>query len=110
MEGNGQSEITEAILGTERCQSGKLIINAKDISIVPDDRIGKGMIKEFSIGENVMLRERDSIRFDKKTIREKARDLIDKYDVRLSMRRQRLSRYRRKSAESDFRKGDRTGQ
>lgn len=84
VEGNGQSEITEAILGTERCQSGELIINAKDISIVPDDRIGKGMIKEFSIGENVMLRERDSIRFDKKRIREKARDLIDKYDVRLS--------------------------
>lgn len=84
VEGNGQSEITEAILGTERCHSGELIINAEDISIVPDDRIGKGMIKEFSIGENVMLRERDSIRFDKKRIREKARDLIDKYDVRLS--------------------------
>ena len=84
VEGNGQSEITEAILGTERCQSGELIIKAKDISIVPDDRIGKGMIKEFSIGENVMLRERDCIRFDKKRIREKARNLIDKYDVRLS--------------------------
>ncbi len=84
VEGNGQSEIAEAILGMERCQSGELTINVNDISIVPDDRTGKGMIKEFSIGENVMLREGDSIRFDKKRIRQKAREIIEKYDVRLS--------------------------
>ncbi|MCE1164102.1 MAG: ABC transporter ATP-binding protein [Bacteroidetes bacterium] len=84
VEGNGQSEIVEAILGTEKIHSGKMEIRTRDVSLVPDDRIGKGMIKEFTVGENVLLREKKFFIYNAKRIKEKARDIISKYDVRLS--------------------------
>lgn len=84
VEGNGQSEIVEAILGAEKHHAGILEIKTKDVSLVPDDRIGKGMIKEFTVGENVMLRQKKDIVYSRKKISEKARELINKYDVRLS--------------------------
>ncbi len=84
VEGNGQSEIVEAILGSEKHHSGKLEINADNVSLVPDDRIGKGMIKEFSVGENVLLREKKELIYDNKKIRDRSSKIITKYDVRLS--------------------------
>ncbi|MDD5362930.1 MAG: ABC transporter ATP-binding protein [Ignavibacteria bacterium] len=84
VEGNGQSEIVDTIIGALKISAGSLKLNTGDVSLVPDDRIGKGMIKEFNIGENVLLREKNVTHFTKKNIKETSEKVISEYDVRLS--------------------------
>jgi simple sugar transport system ATP-binding protein len=50
---------------------------------VPDDRIKKGMIKEFSVGENIIIKKKNLKSVNSKSILKAANDVIIKYDVRL---------------------------
>ncbi len=59
VEGNGQNEITDIISGIIKNYGGKYEKKTDSISIVPDDRLRKGMIKEFSVGENILIRKRN---------------------------------------------------
>lgn len=83
VEGNGQSELIDVIYGLNKKYTGKYIKNTDRISLVPDDRIKKGMIKEFSIGENLLLRIPGENIFRKKLLKEKEEELIKEYDVRV---------------------------
>ena len=56
VEGNGQNEIVDVITGLEKNYQGSINSVTENISLVPDDRLKKGMIKEYSIGENIFLR------------------------------------------------------
>lgn len=58
VEGNGQSEIADIVCGLEKNFEGELIPSEPDVSIVPDDRLKKGMIKEFSVGESMILKRK----------------------------------------------------
>lgn len=84
VEGNGQNEIVDIILGLESKFTGSKKAGSGKISLVPDDRIKKGMIKEFSIGENVMLKDQDSKLMTLKKLNGISEKVIEKYDVRLS--------------------------
>lgn len=66
--GNGQRELAEVITGLRRATEGKIYVREKDITNsstkkiidqgvghIPEDRIGMGLIMDFSIAENAIL-------------------------------------------------------
>lgn len=68
--GNGQSELAEVITGLRKVQRGKILLEGKDIthespgdrtdrmlSYIPEERMRDGMIKDFTVAENMVLRE-----------------------------------------------------
>jgi len=68
VEGNGQTELIEALMGLRRLTAGKILLHEKDItgmspderiqlgvSHIPEDRYKRGMIRDFTIQENIIL-------------------------------------------------------
>lgn len=68
IDGNGQSELLEAITGLRKSKSGKVTINGKDVTNlkprkvteagvghIPQDRHKHGLVLDFSIGHNIAL-------------------------------------------------------
>ena len=68
--GNGQRELAETITGLRKTTSGKVFLEGEDVtalspgeitdrmlSYIPEERMRDGMIKEFSVAENMILRE-----------------------------------------------------
>lgn len=66
--GNGQTALIEAIAGIRRPTSGRITLDGRDIGgigaravmglgigHIPDDRFEKGVVREFSIAENLIL-------------------------------------------------------
>jgi len=84
VEGNGQNEIADVILGLEKDFEGQFKTSVQKISLVPDDRIKKGMIKEYSIGENMILKNSPKSFITLKLLHGISRKVINDYDVRVS--------------------------
>ena len=99
--GNGQIEIADAIAGLAKISEGKVILNGKDISVesirrrilegisyIPEDRQDVGLVMDFSLEDNLVLKTYKNERFSKKgilshkAIRENGEELIAKYDIR----------------------------
>jgi general nucleoside transport system ATP-binding protein len=101
VDGNGQSELIEAITGLRKIDSGTVKLNGKDITKlsprkitesgiahIPQDRHKHGLVLDFPIGENMVLQtyyqEPNSkmgvLNF--KNIYKKAKSLIEEFDVR----------------------------
>ncbi|MDO5738831.1 MAG: ABC transporter ATP-binding protein [Ornithinimicrobium sp.] len=68
VQGNGQTELAEVILGLEEADAGRLLLDGQDllskgvkerlrsgIGFVPEDRSTDGVIASFSIAENLVL-------------------------------------------------------
>jgi len=68
VEGNGQTELVEVLIGLRRSTGGKILLNNTDItemspgerirlgiSHVPEDRHKRGLIPDFSVMENLIL-------------------------------------------------------
>jgi len=68
--GNGQRQLAEVITGLRKVTGGKVILEGEDItdmlpgevtnrmlSYIPEERMKDGMIKDFSVAENMVLRE-----------------------------------------------------
>ncbi|MFQ6032886.1 MAG: ABC transporter ATP-binding protein, partial [Candidatus Zixiibacteriota bacterium] len=66
--GNGQRELTEVITGLRRATGGKVLIFGRDmtnrspaevieagVGHIPEDRIGMGLVMDFSVAENLIL-------------------------------------------------------
>jgi len=101
IDGNGQSELIEAITGLRKIESGKVNINNIDItnkspkeiiknniSTIPEDRQKRGLILDYTIAENMVLENYNKAPFSHNgilnhgEIKEFAKDLINKFDVR----------------------------
>ena len=101
VDGNGQSELIEAITGLRKSKSGSVMLNGKDVTNwkprrvteggighIPQDRHKHGLVLDFSIGENMVLQTYYKRPFSRNgilsipTIMEKAKSLIKEYDVR----------------------------
>lgn len=101
VDGNGQTELIEAITGLRKAQSGSITINKKNITNlkprkvtesgighIPQDRQKYGLVLDFPIGENMVLQTYYQKPYSKnkilnfKEINKKAKGLIDEYDVR----------------------------
>ena len=68
--GNGQRELAEAITGLRRITDGRVFLEGKEVTnnppgeitdrmlaYIPEERMRDGMIKNFSVAENMILRE-----------------------------------------------------
>ncbi|GAA1327607.1 ABC transporter ATP-binding protein [Leucobacter albus] len=68
VQGNGQTELTESLVGLQQLTSGDITLNGKSIAgkpvkqiiddgvgFVPEDRIEDGLVGAFSVAENLML-------------------------------------------------------
>lgn len=101
VEGNGQSELIEAITGLRNIVSGKIKLRDKDISKynarqikrekvahIPEDRQKRGLVMDFDLKENIILGYHDLEPFSKNgimqhdNIAQYTEDLIEKYDIR----------------------------
>ncbi|CDO02173.1 Galactose/methyl galactoside import ATP-binding protein MglA [Oceanobacillus picturae] len=101
VDGNGQSELIEAITGLKKAQKGSIELNGKAITNlsprkvtesgvghIPQDRHKFGLVLDFPIGENIVLQTYYKKPYSKykvlnyKEIYDKAEKLIKEYDVR----------------------------
>jgi general nucleoside transport system ATP-binding protein len=101
VEGNGQSELIEAITGLKKIQSGTIELNGKKLNglsprkvteagvgHIPEDRHKLGLVLDFTVGENIALQTYYKKPLSKffmmsyKAVYEKAEELIKDYDVR----------------------------
>lgn len=101
VEGNGQSELIEAITGLRKSESGTINFKNKDITResirnrinsgiahIPEDRHKRGLVLDYTIEENMVLEVYDKKPFsnkgllNKKEIKKYAEKIIDEFDVR----------------------------
>ncbi|MBS4221692.1 ABC transporter ATP-binding protein [Lederbergia citrea] len=101
VDGNGQSELIEAITGLRKSESGSIKLNGKEIANmkprkitesgighIPQDRHKHGLVLDFPIGENMVLQTYYKQPYSKsgvlnfKEIYKKAKQLINEFDVR----------------------------
>lgn len=104
VEGNGQSELVEVLTGLREKDGGEFFIKGVEasgqspsqirnlgIAHVPEDRLAMGLSKDATILENITMGIQydepyavKGIHLNKTKIKEKARDLIKKFDIRTS--------------------------
>lgn len=101
VEGNGQSELAEVLTGLRKVTGGKIILNGEEINglsprkifekkvaYVPEDRQLRGLVLDFSLSENMVLKNfyrppfAKGIRIFWDKVRDYARKLIKEFDVR----------------------------
>ncbi len=101
VDGNGQRELVEAVVGLRRPSAGQILLRGKDIthadaaasiasgvSHVPEDRQRRGLVLEFDLVENIALGDHRRPPFvkrgllDRHAMDETARQRIADYDVR----------------------------
>ena len=101
--GNGQRELVEAIAGLRKLNTGTIclasqVINdlnirqrsGRGINIVPEDRMGMGLVPNLNTLENIILRTyylkkyRDRFFLDYKLIRQEAEKMVEDYNIFLS--------------------------
>jgi len=101
VQGNGQTELTEALLGLQPRVTGSILLDGKELTgrsvhsilnagvgFVPEDRTEDGLVAEFTIAENLMLDRSDtepfvrhgSLRLD--YLADFAREKVAEFDVR----------------------------
>ncbi|WP_151083200.1 ABC transporter ATP-binding protein [Nocardioides cynanchi] len=103
VQGNGQTELTEALVGLEHVQSGTVSLEGRDVTragidamiglgvgYVPEDRLHDGLVSSFSVSENLVLDLyhrppfSKGISLDLDRIRQNAEERIEEFDVRTS--------------------------
>src|SRR5471032_11080 len=99
VEGNGQTELLEAIAGIRDVTSGEIILGATDItdrsvhergeaglSHIPEDRHRRGLILDYSIADNLIFGQQHHYTtngiLDRDAILDHARQRIIEYDIR----------------------------
>lgn len=99
--GNGQRDLAEVIAGLRKPESGRIYLEGEDVtdcnvheltskmlSYIPEERMRDGMIKEFTVAENMILREHDQPKFSKKgflklrEIENHTKRLIDQFNIK----------------------------
>ena len=101
VDGNGQSELVEAITGLRHVDAGEILVDGTDLTgrnahtmvhhgvcHIPEDRHRRGLILPFTLAENLALRDYDLPEMSRyglispRRMRERAQRLLDEYDVR----------------------------
>ena len=103
VDGNGQSELIEAVTGLRRPESGAIRVAGEDltarsartmvrhgVSHIAEDRHRRGLVLNFSVAENLALREYNTTKLSTRgwlstsRMRSRATGLIREFDVRCS--------------------------
>lgn len=101
IDGNGQSELVYSITGLEKIKSGNIYLKGEEITNanvyrrnklgighIPEDRHKYGLVLDFTLENNLVLKKFEEERFQKfkfikrDEIREYANKLIDEFDIR----------------------------
>lgn len=104
VQGNGQTELAEVILGLSTPEQGRIVLEGRDLAkqsvskrlskglgFIPEDRSTDGVVASFSIAENLILDQfRDEpfsssgVFLHPKTVNENADKLVDEFDIRIT--------------------------
>jgi simple sugar transport system ATP-binding protein len=103
VQGNGQTELVEAIAGLRRVASGSISLGGREITAdsprerhaagmahIPEDRQRQGLVVDMSITENLVLTRYHNAEFshgmlmDWAAAKEKSRAMVASYDIRTS--------------------------
>lgn len=100
IEGNGQSELLEAITGLRPASGGSVTIAGKSVlgmtpgqirnvglAHVPEDRLATGVAKDATVGENLLMGRQRSfaqwgIHLKRKAVNAYAKELTESFDIR----------------------------
>ena len=101
VQGNGQTELIDSVMGIRVPLSGSVLIGGKDVTSaspremhrmsvahIPEDRQGSGLVIDFTVTENLILDGyyvppySRGIQMDWRKAAESAERLVDEYDVR----------------------------
>ncbi|MCL1820938.1 MAG: ABC transporter ATP-binding protein [Oscillospiraceae bacterium] len=101
VDGNGQTELVEALTGLRNVQNGSVFLNGKDITDdktgkriksgmahIPEDRQRRGLILDFTLEDNLVIERYRDEPFAKRgllqrdAIRQNAEQIIENFDVR----------------------------
>lgn len=101
VQGNGQTELVEALTGLRHVEEGRITLFDQDITNdspraitnrgvahVPEDRQRMGMVKPFQVMDNIVLNQYQKAPFahgiliNDRAIEEHAAELVERYDVR----------------------------
>ena len=101
IEGNGQKELVDAIANLLKVQAGTIRVNGQEIqntsvknvinkkvNIIPEDRHRRGIVLDFDVAHNLMLKNYDKRQFSKsiffsfKKINQFVNEIIERFDVR----------------------------
>jgi simple sugar transport system ATP-binding protein len=101
VDGNGQLELCEALIGGRRIQSGEVLLGGepvthksirqhldKGMADIPDDRQKKGLVLQYPVKDNFVLSSQRSKKFttgvflNTKKIEKHAENLVAEFDVR----------------------------
>lgn len=110
VDGNGQLELEEALVGLRKAQQGKIKVLGKDIasydagmvlksglSHIPSDRIDRGIFSEMTVAENIMadsMHEKPYSKYgviDFDLVYSKVSSLIKSYNIKTSGYNQKVS-------------------
>lgn len=100
--GNGQHELAQCIAGLRQVTSGKIHfagqdmtnkspsrVNAMGLSYIPEERMIDGVIKEFTVAENLVLQDHDHDKFtyggifmNFRKIKDACREAIKAYEIK----------------------------
>jgi len=103
--GNGQRELAETVAGLRKITGGRVFLEGKDVtglapgeltdrmlSYIPEERMRDGMIKDFTIAENMILREHHKMPYSRsgflhlREISRHADELIAQFHVKTPSR------------------------
>jgi simple sugar transport system ATP-binding protein len=101
VDGNGQTELAEALAGTRFVEGGRVFLDGEDVTrlgadalqerglaYVPEDRGTKGLVQDFALYENNALKTYDEPPFSRygwifpNVMRRRAAEALSAYDVR----------------------------
>ncbi len=99
--GNGQPELAQVIAGLREASGGSVLLDGEEIlgatpesiidkglAYIPEERNRDGMIREFSVAENLIMRDLDKPTYsnrgflDFKAIADRAKSLVSSFDVK----------------------------
>jgi len=99
--GNGQRELAEVITGLREATAGRIFLDGEDItalppisrtdrylSYIPEERMRDGMVQDFTVAENLILREHHKQPFSKwgflnlKAVEQHSSELILNYQIK----------------------------
>ena len=103
VQGNGQTELVEAVMGLRLALAGSIKVDNEDlvgrttkqilhsgVGYVPEDRSLDGVVKEFSVAENLVLDQYDrppygnAFRLNPVAVGAAARERVEQFDIRTS--------------------------
>jgi general nucleoside transport system ATP-binding protein len=101
VDGNGQSELIDAVAGLRRPRSGRVLVGREDVTDegckdvldaglghIPEDRQRRGLVLDFSLAENIALHDYDHAPSSRlgwlypRRLVARARTLLQEFDVR----------------------------